>query len=46
MLTSVPGALVKDTKTNNFCIENSVLYLFKRSITQVSRPIYHILFLN
>jgi hypothetical protein len=25
-------ALVKDTKTNNFCIENYVFYIFKRQL--------------
>jgi hypothetical protein len=29
MLTNAPGALVKNTKTSNFYIENSVFYLSK-----------------
>jgi hypothetical protein len=37
MLTSAPGALVKDTKIINFCIENNVFYLSKKSITQVPK---------
>jgi hypothetical protein len=42
MLTSVPEALVKDTKTNHFCIENGVMYILKRLIIQVLRIVYHI----
>jgi hypothetical protein len=38
MLTS---ALVKDTKTSIFCIENRVLYISKWSITQVPIIFYH-----
>jgi hypothetical protein len=34
MLTSAPCTSY-DTKTINFCIENSVLYLSKKSITTV-----------
>jgi hypothetical protein len=35
-------AIVKNIKTKNFCIENNVFYLSKKSITQVSRSIYNI----
>jgi hypothetical protein len=42
MLTSAPGALVKNTKISKFCIENDVLYISKRSITQVPKIFYHI----
>jgi hypothetical protein len=43
---SALGALVKDTKIGNFCIENSVTHIFKRSIAQVPRLFYPIWFLN
>jgi hypothetical protein len=33
MLTSALGTVVKDIKTRNFCIENSVFYISKKSIT-------------
>jgi hypothetical protein len=46
MLTSVSEVLVKDTKIRNFCNENSVIYIFKRSIAQVSILFYHIWFFN
>jgi hypothetical protein len=44
MLTSSP--LVKDTKTSYFCIENCVLYISKRSITQIPINCFSSIFLK
>jgi hypothetical protein len=45
-VNSVLGALVNDIKANNFCIENNVLYISKRSNTQIPRLFDHTWFLN
>jgi hypothetical protein len=42
LFINAPEALVKDIKTSNIYIENDVLYISKRSITQVPRIFYHI----
>jgi hypothetical protein len=42
MLISAFGALVKNIKTINFCIGNNIIYICKRSITQVLRLFYDI----
>jgi hypothetical protein len=46
MLTNASETLVKDTKTSKLYIENNVIYIFKTSITQVSKLFYRIWFVN
>jgi hypothetical protein len=46
MLTSVSGALVKDTFKGNFYIEKHTFYILKRMIVQVPMLNYYITFLN
>jgi hypothetical protein len=46
MLTSVPGALVKNTLKDNFCIGKHTFYILKRMITQVPMLNYYIKFPN
>jgi len=48
MLTSVPGALVKENKTKKFYLENSILYIIyiKSLTTHVSTFLTIVVFLT
>jgi hypothetical protein len=42
LLTSAPGALVKEPKSSKFYIEKNITYTLKKLATQVPRQFYRI----